>query len=1439
MDADSGVRSDAPPPLRRSLLLWANRLALPLILAAALALRLYGLDWDGGALYHPDERAILSHTYDLSLPPLDDLGVLLDADESPLNPRWFPYGTLPIYALKMLQVALSPVVDLDIVELSKVGRVLSALADTATVFMVYRLALLLFTRRVALLAASLTALAVLHIQLAHFFAAETFQTLFIVAGLYFMVRVVRRARFRDSLWAGLFVGLAMATKVSSAPILLPLALAHVFAAWRLAPVYALPFDIPSAWWRAALALAASLAVAAAAFVVSEPYAILDWARFSDAFIEQSEMVRRIRDYPYTRQYVDTLPFVYHAWQLSLFGLGPLLGLTALAGLAWAGVKTFWRGGAEFTVILAFLVPLLLITGLFEVKFLRYLLPAAPLMVILGAAMLFEALDWLRARAPSLSPWAAAAVGSTVVGVLVLTTALYALGYAAMYAVPHPANQASAWLNQNAPEGSLMLREHWEEGLRGLEGYEHRELPMYNPDTPEKIAQVATDLAEGDYLHFYSSRLFGTIPRLPDDYPIPYGMTRAFYPMLFAGDLGYELVSVEQKYPSLLGVSLVNDVYGRPNLTPPAGLHDFAPGGLRVHMGFADESFSVYDHPQVLIFRNTGRLNAAQLLGLLGTAARNAPESFDAMLVSGAEWERQRTGAALRDITPPGGIGARWPLPVWLLAVYAGTLVVLPLGLVVFRALPDRGYLLARPLGFLLLAYVPWLLASLGWLGFGRAGIALAFLLLAAASGWLACRFRHSLWAFVRRRWRLLVVEEALFLAAFLVFLLVRAANPDLWHPIFGGEKPMDFAHLNAVLRSTTMPPLDPWFAGAALNYYYFGQFMVATLIRVTGIPSAVAYNLAIPLFFALTAGAAFSLGYNLTEGARRWLRRMARPPAWTPIAAGVAATMMAVVLGNLHGGGQLLRGRIADFDFWAPTRMMPPDPPGFEITEFPFFTFLYGDLHAHLMALPLALLAVGLCLNAVLLSRRGVARWRFPLTLALLALTVGALAAANTWDFPVYLGLGAASIIVGQWLAGRRISRPLLHRTAGLLALFVVLSFAFWLPFHLRLVNAFPGLALAPATTPIGQYVAIHGLFLYLAVTLLAVEALPRAWRWMSTLKGLWSIALGFAVGLLVSFAIALATVGYGTLAILTALLLATALPLLGWLFLRPGAGVDRPSRSGGGPAAARAQAPFHLLPLGLLALALALGAAVDVLVLRGDIDRQNTVFKLYLQAWLFFSLSGAYAVWHLGFVRGWLTRPRLWTGLWTAGLVALVAASAVYPVLGTRARLEQRFVSTPLTLDGTAFMQQAVYVDQGETELKWDLEAMDWLRDTLDGTPVVLDGRTPLYRWGSRVSVYTGLPTVLGWDWHQIQQRCGLDPCPAVHERAADVYLIYAGRGGDETLELLRKYRVDYVYVGQTERQYYPAEGLEKFEAMAGDGVLAVAYRNPGVTVYRVEDPP
>jgi YYY domain-containing protein len=1410
---------------------WADVAALPLLLVLALAMRLYGIDWDGGFLFHPDERAILMNANDLAWPSITNLGVLFNADESPLNPRWFPYGSFPLYVLKFVDTLISPFNDLDLVGLSRAGRILSALADVATIYVVYLLARKLFDRRVGLLAATFTTLAVIHIQLSHFFAVDTFQAFFIVTSVYFMVRLAQEGQLRYSLLAGGFVALAFATKASSMPLLLPLVLVHVFSALRQAPIASItsPMRVPTEWWVAGRRLVYAVAAVGVVFFIAEPYAILDFGRFWADVTEQSEMVRRIRDYPYTRQYVDTPAYIYQIKQLALFGLGLPLGLVAWAGLGYGVYAAVVRRSAALVVVAAFVVPFFLITGSFDVKFLRYLLPITPFLLIYGSGMLIAGLDWVRARRKNLAPWAM----TSIVGI-VAVTAFYAFSYLTIYASPHTAVRASAWLNANATEGTLILKEHWEEGLPDLWTFERRELPMYNPDGPQKLQTVATELAEAEYLTFYSSRLFGTIPRLPVDYPIPYAMTRAFYPLLFSGDLGYELVRVEEQYPSLLGVTFVNDVFGRPGLTPPQALQDGGPGGVSIGMEFADESFSVYDHPQVLIFQNTGRLSAGRLLTLLGMA-KEPMLGHNLMLAPEDEREAQQAGGTISDITPRNGLGARFPLPIWLLAMYAGTLVTLPLGLMVFRSLPDRGYLLARPLGLLLLAYIPWLLASLQWIGFGRGSITLGFLLLTAVSGWLTHRFREELWDFVRQRWRLLLGQEALFLGAFLIFTLIRAANPDLWHPFRGGEKPMDFAYLNAVVRSTYMPPFDPWFAGGSLNYYYFGQFMMATVIKATSIPTAIAYNLAVPLVFSLVVGAAFSLGYNIAEGVRRGLlgasQAVRNIPAWSPVIAGVAAVLFMVVFSNLDGGVQVLQGAAGNFDFWSPTRMMPPDPPGHEITEFPFFTFLFADLHAHMLAMPLGLLALGLSLNTVLLSRRGVKAIGFFVSLGLLALTIGGLWATNAWDFPTYLGVGAVSLALGQYLRERRLDLSTLYRVAGLVATFGVLAVLFWLPYHLRLENAFQGFGLTPVRTNLWHYLVIHGLFIFLVLTMLITE-LPRApMRWFRAASESRRWLVVAVAGAAFALAVSAALLGYSTIVALGGMLVVALT-----LFIRRTAPWPW-SRREGLQSTVGDGAPFHLLPLGLLATALAIGIAVDVVVMKGDIERMNTVFKSYLQAWIFLSLAGSYALWYLGFVKGYFTRIRVAKGLWLTGLALLVASSAVYSVLGTRVRLADRFDTSTFTLDGTKFAETASYTDdKGTVTFKWDMDAIHWMQENVEGSPVIVEGRTPLYRWGGRVSIYTGLPTVLGWDWHQRQQRCGASPCTALDARIRDVHLIYASPDAAEALRLLREYDVTYLYVGELERNYYSISGLTKFQDMEAQGKLSVVYKNQEVTVYQVQ---
>ncbi|MBI2910494.1 MAG: glycosyltransferase family 39 protein, partial [Chloroflexi bacterium] len=1061
-------------------------------------MRLNGLDWDQGHLFHPDERAILMKVWDLHMPWPPDLAVLLDTARSPLNPRWFSYGSFPLYLLKAAGFALSSVSPAFLgPDLRLVGRVISALFDTGTVALLFLLGRRLYGPLAGLLAATFASLAVLHVQLSHFYAVDVQLTFFIVLSLYAALRWSESGRWYAGLLTGAALGLALATKISALPLVIPVAL----AAWAAArPNAGRPDASPSAtvegaspspaavgaycntplpirWATAALGLGLALVVAALVFALLQPYAVLDWTRFVADTVEQSEMVRRVRDYPYTRQYIDTAPFLYQFQQLGQWGLGWPLALLGWAGMAWAGWRAA-RGRRPELLLLAFALPYGLLTGAFAVKFLRYLLPLVPLLCLFGAGLASAVLAWVRGRGsaggspgsptgrrpalPSSLATLARVVACVALAAVLGTTLLYALAFQSIYATPHPAVAMAKWIREHLPRGSLILREHWEEGLPGLGDYPQRELPLYEPDTPAKARLLASELAQAEAVLFYSNRLYGTIPRLPQRYPL----TGHYYRLLFAGELGFDLVHASRSFPRLGLVSLIDDTISRPGLPRPTPLANAA--ALTVDGGYADESFTVYDHPQSLLFRKTRPLAAAQIETLLAAgipAGSTIAGPSPGLLLSPEEAAVQRRGGTWSDRFATGDTPAwgGWPLASWLLLIEAAALAAFPLAFLALRAFPDGGYLLAKPLGLLLLAYLTWLAASLRWVPFERGSVAACLALLALAGSLAAWARRRSLVSLIRRRWRLLVAGEVLFLAAFLLFYVLRLMNPDLWHPWRGGEKPMDFAYLNAVAKSTFFPPYDPWFAGGLLNYYYFGQVIIAVLLVGNTIPPAIGFNLAIPLLFALTVTSVFTVGVALASSAG-----VAVPARRVGLVGGLAALLVAVA-GNLDGAAQLLEGlgrlsapsgsttsslgagllRLARgegslpaFDFWRSSRMMPSTP---NITEFPYFSFLFADLHAHVLALPFTVLAIGLA-AALLLEPRPSAR-SLALPLAGLALAIGALRVTNSWDFPTYLLLGAGVLALVA-LRSRR-SSALVLAGGGALAL-GLLATLLYAPFHDR-----------------------------------------------------------------------------------------------------------------------------------------------------------------------------------------------------------------------------------------------------------------------------------------------------------------------------------------------------------------------------------------------------
>jgi YYY domain-containing protein len=1440
-------------------------LLLPFIIAAvALGLRLQGIDWDEGSFYHPDERSIYmradamydtlteapgweskqNHDFPLDSPGFPGPLTFFDKASSPLNPHWFPLGSIIIYILVAVRAfILEPFMEqVRLQDLASAGRTIAAIADAGSVLLMYFLGRRLFGLRVGALASVLMAFTVMNIQLTHFYRPESFVILLALGTFWWILNVLEKGRRQDHIFLGLMIGLTFAFRGSSAPILLPVLGAYGVLVWRDRKAHGI--SIRGSFWNVLpIALMAS-GTAFATFAILQPYALLDFHKFFGDLAWETNIARTAGQVPYTVQYVGTpRNLSYEITQSAVWALGLPLGIAAWFGLAFTVLRSFFRQHIGELMLLSWVVPLILIISMFEVKFLRYIAPVLPIMVLLGSRWLVAAYDWLKPR-NRLS----AHITIVAIAFVVMSTVWYGLAFTSIYAQPHPGSQASQWMNENAERGSLVLTDnHWDEGFPNMGPFRVTQLPMYEGDTFLKVQKISALLASSDYIMAYSNRPWGSIARLPGRYEY----SSRYYHALFNGSLGFEITQAFARYPSFAGVTFEHDPFTRATVAIPPSLPGIERTGLTFNLGWADENVVDYDHPLVLVWENVGHLPAGEIKNImLGTG--EPPSSERAMLTADA-FAGQRAGGTWTDIFNDGGLNSLVPWLVWLLAAELIAWLTVPLAFRSLRWLPDRGVVLARPLGLLLVSWLVWLGASVGAWSFGRTSIVLSVLILAVVSGAIFWRNKPLILDTARRQWRYLVTVEVLFIVAYLVFLMIRAANPDLWHAYRGGEKPMDLSYLTAVAKSVSFPPFDPWYAGGYINYYYFGFVPIATLMRLTGIVPAVAYNLAVPLLFAMTFTAAFSVGFNLTEALRQRMRLAVSPRS--TVIAGVITAMLVAGLANLDGAAQLIQatgralgtGSFGQFDFWRSSRLMPGQ---ISITEFPLWSFLFGDLHAHMISLPFQVTTVGVAVNLVLSARSPVSMWQRVPGIVWLALLVGAFAAINAWDVPAYglLAIGTLAVMVfishRDSLAPRVIAKFLLIVTG-----FLALAYLLFLPFHQNYDSVFDGVFISRWRTVAWHYMGIHGLLFFLTGSWLAVEArrhlvgaewalrmpplaafslLSRVNRWL-----LLGLAIATAVLFVVVWSNMPALHQWTTVLVLTVVMLVT-LVLARWWIAHPSS----------------IETPVHLLLLGMLMLAFGIGIGVDLITAEHDIDRMNTVFKFYLNAWLLYSMVGGVGLWQL-----WATGALKWRSLgwqryakaaWLGLFMLLLLSAAIYPLLGTRARIADRFDnSLGLTLDGTAFQKTTIYHDpgpgnRGQEEnstyaLAPDFEALECIRQNIPGTAVFLEGATDQYRWTPRVALYTGNPVVVGWEWHQTQQRGAGGSEPArVRARIADVRSMYSTTSISQFTAKLDEYAVEYIYLGPAERLYYPRAGLEKFESMTGN-TLDVVFSNGEIKIYKV----
>ncbi len=1027
----------------------------------------------------------------------------------------------------------------------------------------------------------------------------------------------------------------------------------------------------------------------------------------------------------------------------------------------------------------------------------------------------------------------------------------------VYTIVISTDHGRAWVlspalaNETSWDDGLPLRMDDYDPFGGI--YQGLNFEMYWDDNAKKRTRMENILDGADYILITSSRQWASLPRLPERYPLvnayyrhlmgcpPWETVEHCYDVAqvgtYHGDLGYDLVAVFESDPSL--------------------------GPVHINDQPAEEAFTVYDHPKVFIFRkNWETYNPAHVRAVLGAVDLDhvmhilpgeAPPHPANLLLPPARWGLQQIRGTFQALFPNGSPLNHFPLLgvlAWYLFIALLGWLAWPLLRPFFAAFPDAGYPAARLGGMLLFAYLAWLWGSAGFT-VSRAALAGILLALGVASA-LAARLQWpTLQEDLRRRKREILWAEIFFLAFFLLDLYIRWQNPDLWHPWRGGEKPMDLSFFTAVLKSATFPPYDPWFAHGYINYYYWGFVLVGMPVKLLGLAPTFAYNLILPTLFATVALTAFAFVRGLYAALGR--------PSPRPRVVGLAGAIGMVLLGNLgtvkmlwqgfqklvapggdiaHAnifkhilwavlgflqtlGGAHLPYSIGDW-YWIPSRAIPAPGEIEPITEFPFFTFLYADLHAHLMALGLTVLALLWGVGLLLWTRKHKPRWPWWVgSFAWGGLVIGALRPTNTWDWPTYLGLGMLAAGYAAWQS--REGEPSKRRFGAAVAAAAWLALAailFYQPYAQWYAQGYTKFHIWHGThTPIASYFVHWGLFLFVLISWLAWETR----RWLAETPAVDGLRWWLHTGRTWASLAALLTVGVaaGVASGFHAPIAWVVVPLLAWtgaLLLRPG----RPL-------------PQQIV-LVMLGAGLALTLVVEIIVLEGDIARMNTVFKFYFQVWTLFSLSAAVALGDL-VATACHQRPRLrqW---WGFALLALVWGAALFPVIGGAAKMQDRMADqAPHTLDGMAYMRYAHYFDQNaDMDLAQDYDAIRWMQTHVKGTPVIVEGHTVEYRWGNRFTIYTGLPSVVGWNWHERQQRGVVDPT-WVEQRVAEIAAFYTTTDPQQALAFLRKYGVRYIIVGQLERAYYPGPGLNKFSQYDGTLWRAVYHRGE-TTIYEVPPP-
>ncbi len=709
---------------------------------------------------------------------------------------------------------------------------------------------------------------------------------------------------------------------------------------------------------------------------------------------------------------------------------------------------------------------------------------------------------------------------------------------------------------------------------------------------------------------------------------------------------------------------------------------------------------------------------------------------------------------------------------WWLVIELIGLITFPLIAYIARNLDDKGYCIAKPLGLILITYFVWIISSLRLISFSYLTILMSLIFLGLLSFYLG----RKVLTFKQIPFKRMAWVDIAFLASFIIFALIVRWKPDLYFAY--SEDFVDFAFTKTLLRADYFPPQDPWMAQQPISYYYGGFLIVANLIKISRIPASLAPNLAMAAFFAMAVTAAYGFGANLAKSK----------------VTGLLSALMVCVMGYLSGTFQFIayltkhdfmgykaikaagwREWLLSFNFWDADRIIPGT-----LNYYPYFSFLQGDLHPPAMSIPFQLTFMVLIL--ALISKGGINKPKpteIMVVIFVMAVNLGFLFFLHSWDYPVY----CMALALGVLLFKRG---TLYLFTAGAI---IFWSFVLFLPYHLRGIGGgFQGIGLVSQRTELSSLMEMMPVFLFIIVSVLVLLIMK------GNLQNYWIVLFASLV------VMAIPVFKFPLL-----LILVPVIGLSAYFIFRPSTNEET----------------RLFLFFALTGAIIIFFAEVFYLkdALRGPVARFNTVLKLYFGVWLFWGLASALAFKYI--TREVKGVPKY---IWLSVCSLLILASCLHPVASTTSWTSGRhkvFGINRGTWDGTAYLKSIHPADY---------EAIQWLDRNISGQQVILEKPGNPYSYSSRVASLTGLPTVIGWGMHEIMWR---GDWRGVQERTNDTNTIYTTRDGAHALDLLNKYGVKYVYVGELEKQQYSKEGLAKFGLRTD--LFQLVYNKSDTQVYEV----